>query len=216
MRRSLQSLVVILSFMILSPAYSQEGYFRDDFTGPSLKPELRINVEDKDRWTFVEGDYLMVVPKKREGGVTNYINFEGNLVENYNFSVKATSLPTHAGFATDISLGKDNDNWILLQLSISDLYPYVFVRYFKSLRGEVSSYEYKGGILEGINDISLSIQKKGIEYIGYFSVDGGNWITLGTHAFLNFDGKPGFGAYNRQQAPEAPVRFDYVEIRPID
>ncbi len=92
MRFSIQTGVLALGFISLSLAHAEEGYFRDDFTGSSLKPELSFLAEDKDRWTLIDNDYLMIIPRKYDGGTTNHINYQGNMPESYNFSVSIKSM----------------------------------------------------------------------------------------------------------------------------
>jgi len=214
MRLSILEGALALSLAISSQAQSQDSYFRDDFTGPSLKPELIFLAEDKDRWTLVENDYLMIIPRKYEGGTTNRLAYEGDIFENYSFTISAKSIPSHRYFTISMSISDGGDSYIGLWYYVGQFSRSVTFR--KQLKSEPSDYVYEDKVLKNANDLKLSIQKKGFEYIGYFSVDGANWISVGTHALLRYQGKPSFGTHNWKPGPEPHVRFDYVEIRPID
>ncbi len=205
-------------------AQSQDGYFRDDFTGTSLKPELSFLTEDKDRWTLVDNEYLMIVPRKNDASTTNHVVYNNVLHGDSNFSISAKNIPSHVYFVIYVDIFNDDENYLELSYyhqwdkgQIHDSGNYnKYISFTKNLKGEKSSYLYKNGVLGEVENLQLSIQKKGVEYVGYFSVDGGNWIDLGTHVLIDFKGNPGLGVYNSDNAPEAPVRIDYFEIRPID
>lgn len=224
MRLPMLAGALVLGLTMSSQAQTQDGYFRDDFTGTSLKPELSIVAEDKDRWTLVDNDYLLIVPRKNENTLTNRFTYKGNVVESYNFSISTKSMPTHAQFVIYVDIFEDEENYLELSFYhkwVTDRFGgngkySKHIEFTKNLKGEKSSYYYKDGVLGEMTNLHFSIQKKSVEYVGYFSVDGGNWIDLGTHVLINFKGNPGFGAYNSDSAPEAPVRIDYVEIRPLD
>ncbi len=67
----------------------------------------------------------------------------------------------------------------------------------------------------GISPFTFGLKKQGIEYTASWSLDGTSWSNVGTHLFLNLNGRePTFSTASWECCPpEVGVRFDFVEIR---
>ena len=214
--KGLKNILTGLSFTSLlvcsMQADSQNGNFRDDFIGEQKRPEWKIFDEDKDRYAFVENEYLLLLTKKPN---VNYFEYQEEiLADDYSIIVSVQDVPSepYQGFA--LSISQDDDNSLQLYVYVSSI-GYKYIHFTKELNGESSEYETDTiDRYNKVNSLSLRITKSGVEYTGAYSTDQSGWKDVGKHALLNFTGKPGFTAYNYKDAPESPVKVDYFEITP--
>ena len=204
------SLAPLLIFSM--QANSQNGEFRDDFIGEQKRPEWKILDEDKNRYAFVDNEFLLLLTKKPN---VNYFEYQEEiLADDYSIIVSVQDVPSepYQGFA--LSISQDDDNTLQLYM-YANASGYKYVVFNKKLNGENSEYETdRIDRNSKFNSFSLSISKKGVEYTGIYSTDQSGWKDVGKHVLLNFTGKPGFTAYNYKDAPESPVKVDYFEITP--
>lgn len=198
-------------------AEPQSKNFRDDFTGQKKRPEWRINLEDKDRYTFIDNEYLLLVTKKPF--VNQFIYDTTDLPENYEITIKVNEIPKEEYQGFNLSLHQDNKNNLKLYMHLYLLDNWR-VGFQKTLRDKKSQYKTRGKHIANTPNFSslmLRIRKKGIEYTGFYSIGGDAWEEVGKHVFLNLKGKPSFVPYNwSDDAPESPVKVDYFEIKELD
>ena len=215
------TLVNLFSLIIVStPGTAQQEsdvVFRDDFVGTSLNPRWQLIAPDEDRWTFVDGDYLLIVSSKAG---KNVMQFNGELPDDYEITVKAQTPPQHDDQVIRLILKKDNENNIRVGYHSGSEYRVSSTEVFfiKTLRGENSRIDKVVKKLSKNEQLYLKLSKRGVEYTGAYSTDGSTWIEIGTHIFLNLDGKPAFETYNLpngEKPPESGIRFDYFEIRQL-
>lgn len=199
--------------LVLAQASGEEEkdfFFRDDFTGTTLKPEWDILNEDPDRWTLYAGDYFLVVITRADERVKNELRFKKDLPNNFEATVKFISpFPGSEWDFVRLALIEDRKN--ALELLFSAYQPNI--EFKKYLRGEKSDFDM---VVERREEkpYFLKIVKSGIEYSGYYSLDGRTWTKIGTHIFLNLNGKVHIGAWG--SGPERGVKFDYFQIKEID
>ena len=188
-------------------------YIREDFTSETLVPELKIVNRDENRMAFVDGEYLMIVmhPSDR-----NVVTYEGTLPENFSATVKFMDIPA-----------KDNDQGVQILVGDSErgigVYAhrwsgqnYDFVCTFdKYLDGERSSFKRERAVSDP-PPLYLRIERRGIELLGYCS-DIPSWDQpLGPHVVIGDLNDIEVKARIWGEAPESPIRIDYIEIEELD
>jgi hypothetical protein len=88
------------------------------------------------------------------------------------------------------------------------------VRFSKYLRGDRSLF-HKRIVIQEDKPYLLKIVKSGIEYSGYFSLDGRTWTKVGMHMLFRLRGKLHIGAWTGT-SQERGVKFDFVQVKEID
>jgi hypothetical protein len=208
---SLISFLVLACIVPISVAQQQSNIvFRDDFTGKSLNPKWRLITPDKDRWTLIDGEYFMAVTTKPG---SNGMQFTGDLPQDYEVTIKVETPPQYPGQGVYLDLARGAENNVSVGYYV---YPYAGsaaskIFFNKTLKGKESQIEKVDNSIKD-KPLYLKLRKHGVEYTGAYSTNGSTWINVGTHVFLNLEGKLVFGGYNWQNAPESGIRFDYVEI----
>jgi hypothetical protein len=212
--------LIFIGVITVSSAQQQSNVvFRDDFVGKSLNPDWEIMEPDKDRWTFMDNQFLTIVTAKKG---TNAMQFNGALPDNYEVMLKIQTPPQYGNQIVSLSLSRDDSN----QVSI-EYYPKFDsnprfainpeVNFSKTLRGVFSPIPKEIKKLSQDMPLYLKLSKHGNEYIGAYSTDGSRWINIGNHIFIDLNGKPTFEAYNWptiwSKPPESGIRFDYFEIK---
>ncbi len=193
---------------------AEEVVFRDDFTGTSLRPEWTVLGNDADRWTLIDNEYLLIVMTNTEKGPKNEFEYDKPLPENCEIEVKFQTPPQQEGQVIRLRLTRDDKNFISLQYEGKDS-----ITWGKNVRDEWSAVAIKPGNLSG--PLFFKIKKKGVEYTGFYSLDGKGWSPTGTNIFPNLNGRPRISAYTYKQydmesfPPEDGIRVDYFEIRTI-
>jgi len=187
--------------------------FRDDFMGKSLRPEWEIRAKDPDRWSLIDNEYLLLVTYGPSA--KNIMTYTGELPQNYEITVKYQTTPELKGQVVALGLSGDSKNYLSVFYWM-DWGGYILASFGKNLAGEYSAYKQEIQIAHGAA-LFLKLSKKGIEYTGYYSLDGASWSNVGTHIFINLKGQPEVTVYNeRSGIPESGVRIDYFEIKKID
>jgi len=184
--------------------------FRDDFTGTTLRPEWQLLNEDADRWTFIDNDYLLFITTSTGQGRKNTLRYEEDLPENYAIVLKVVHPPASGDQDLQLEVWRDGKNGLVLWWTGSGA-----IGFDKHLRGERNRIEADTGRIARDKPLYLRLKKQGIEYTASWSLDGTSWSNVGTHLFLNLNGRePSFSTANfRYSPPEVGVRFDFVEIR---
>jgi hypothetical protein len=221
LRNVLISLFPLISIISQSAAQQQTNIvFRDDFISKELNPRWQIIQPDKDRWTFIDNQYLMIVTAKKGA---NAMQFNSTLPDNYEVILKIQTPPQDNNQIVSLSLSRDDSNNVHIDYSpeIVDMPHYGSgVKFSKTLKGERSPIHKEIERLSQNTPLYLKLSKLGIEYTGTYSTDGSRWINIGKHIFIDLNGKPTFEAYNWptiwSKPPEAGIRFDYFEIRKLD
>jgi hypothetical protein len=196
------------------PEKSTKVFFRDDFTGRSLRPEWVLQNADNDRFSLETG-HLVIISADKAKGIKNELIFSKDISENYEVTIKFTS---RLESDTDIrlSLYRDKDNFISLvrgrYTGYSEAHWLVFR---KSLRG--GSSELNKGFDQLPKEMYLKITKNNIEYTGYYSFDGITWSEIGQQFFKNLNGRPSLAIYNHKpNKPEVAVQIDYFEVKMLE
>ncbi len=195
---------------------SEAIFFRDDFTGTSLRPEWNLIGEDTERWAIVDNEYLLIIATNRskEGSIKNELVFAENMTQNYEIIVKIIA-SMESNTRIELKIKRDETNDITIRISKNN------INFIKNLNGE------KSGSIQNIGDLSgdmyIKISKKDIYYNGYYSLDGRTWSKIGSEQiFKNLNGKPIFTVYNDVSSiyygispPEVGIKIDFFEIRKI-
>lgn len=193
-------------------AFSQGVGFRDDFTGSDLRPEWAIVGENKDRWTLIDGEYLLIIT---DHPPSNVLIYQGNLPDNYGIVSKITAdlLGHNVVSHNSVSLGivENADNWIKLTAAGDTM------SFTKLLKGDRSDISKEIGAISG--DFWLQMVKEGVEFEAMYSFDGSTWTSMGKQFFIGLDGRPTVESWNHQRdgyqkIADTGVRVDYVEITP--
>lgn len=196
----------------------QKKNFRDDFTGQAKRPEWRIQQEDKDRYAFVEGNYLLLVTKKPD--VNRFVYDTANLPENFMATILVNEAPINVGQGFSLAIEQDNENILNLFMHVQsvDQERWAIV-YRKNLKGEKSEYAKKsvfGYVIPRNHSLQLGLRRQGVEYTGAYRIGDGAWQEIGSHVFLNLKGLLHFKAFNfTDGAPESPVKIDFFEIKEL-
>jgi hypothetical protein len=193
-----------------SGEHEERFVFRDDFTGTSLRPEWDLLNEDKDRWALFGGDYFLVVVTNDGERIKNELRFKKDLPEDFAIVLKFVSPDPHDEWFARLALVQDRENSLGLLFSgyLGKL------QFVKRLRGEKSKFERTIEVGEA-DPCFFKIVKRGIEYSGYYSLDGRTWTKVGTHIFLRLAGKVQIGAWTDSNR-ETGIKFDFVDISEID
>jgi hypothetical protein len=198
-----------------SPTEDKENIvFRDEFTGTSLRPEWRIDNEDKNRWSLVEDEHLLLITSYNKDLLRNKFFYTGELPQDYQIIVKIRAdlqrsrpYPHEPYNFAQLRIERDGKN--SLRFSVNGQRQAVFS---KLLEGEHSSIVQDIGQISG--NIYLQLVKQGTEYTASYSLDGKSWSKIGTQFFINLNGKPVLLAANSDEAVvETGVRIDYFEVK---
>ena len=81
--------------------------FRDDFVGKTLNPRWQIIAPDRDRYTLINGEYLLIVTSEKS---TNIIQYNDELPDDYEIVIKIQTPPQYLNQAVELLLVKDNEN----------------------------------------------------------------------------------------------------------
>jgi hypothetical protein len=87
-------------------------FFRDDFTGRSLRPEWVLQNADDDRFSLEKG-YLVIISADRVKGIKNELIFSQKTPENCEVIVKFNSRP-ESDVSIRLGLYRDKDNYLSL------------------------------------------------------------------------------------------------------
>jgi hypothetical protein len=191
----------------------ENSVFRDEFTGTSLRPEWKIDNEDKNRWALVDNDYLLLITNYNKDLVRNVFFYTGELPQDYELIIKLRAgLQHRSGYRGQYNFAQmriERDIKNSLHLSVNGEQKAVFS---KILEGERSSIEQEIGQISG--NIYLQIVKQGTDYTAFYSLDGKSWSKIGTQFFINLNGKAAFLAANSSEnIMETGVRIDYFEVK---
>jgi hypothetical protein len=85
-------------------------FFRDDFTGRSLRPEWVLQNADDDRFSLEKG-YLVIISADRVKGIKNELIFSQKTPENCEVIVKFNSRP-ESDVSIRLGLYRDKDNYL--------------------------------------------------------------------------------------------------------
>jgi hypothetical protein len=186
--------------------------FKDNFSGTQLQPKWNVLNEDTDRWTLVQGDYLLLVPTRSHShtvDVNRFVYRDSSLLPQYDVILKVKG-GVGDNVHVMLSIAKDDSNEIVMKYVGSDRF------YFSKIMGGTSSdYQSSHVDIKDDADFYLKISKRDVEYTGLFSRDGQTWSKVGLHAFLRLDGLPTFGAFLLGTSPERPTKIDYFEIQDV-
>lgn len=209
-----------LSFVLINLAVltaevkaAEDVIFRDDFMGKTLSPEWEISAKDPKRMSLIDNEYLLLVTYGPSA--KNIMVYKGELPENYEITLKIQTTPELSRQSSFLGIEADNKNslWVFYYINAGG---YQKAKFGKNLMGEWSEFAGDISIARG-KTLFLKLGKKGIEYTGYYSLDGSSWTRIGTHVFLNLKGKPQFLVKNDDKGkPESGIRIDYFEIKKID
>jgi hypothetical protein len=191
-------------------------FFRDDFTGSSLRPEWVLQNADNDRFSLEKG-YLVIISADKEKGIKNELVFSQKIPENCEVIVKFNSR-LESSVAIRLGLYRDKDNYLsLIRRRLTGLVlggQSNGLIFSKSLRGESS--EIWKALEQPPKEMYLKITNNSFEYTGYYSFDGTTWSEIGQQFFRNLNGRPSLAVYNWKDSPEVAVQFDYFEIKSLE
>jgi hypothetical protein len=204
--------LVSLASLFFSAGVSAEVIFRDDFTGSSVRPEWEIVGEDPDRITL-DGEHFLLLTTTESRGLC----YKGGLPQEYSIESKIIS-PPQDGTTVGLYLIESQENSVKLEFYQKSIFRRTYtVRFAKSLKGKESEYQEDVSFTEAEwppEKNLLRINKSGIDYRGYFKIEGKAGQVGREQVFLNFtEKKVCLLARNHQDGvPEVPVKFDYFEI----
>jgi beta-xylosidase len=189
-------------------------FFRDDFTGRSLRPEWTLQNADNDRFSLETG-HLVIISADGEKGIKNELIFSKEIPANCEIIVKVNSR-LESDTSIRLHLSRDKDNYLSLtrlrQMGYSDGHHLIFM---KSLKGERSEITKKFSQLP--REVYLKIMNNNLEYTAHYSFDGTTWTEIGQQYFKALKGRPSLAVYNHKpKVPEVAVQFDYFEIRMLE
>jgi hypothetical protein len=193
----------------------EDVIFRDDFMGKALRPEWEVRAKDPNRMALIDNEYLLLVTYGPDSSAKNRMVYKGDLPESYEITLKIEATPELRYQGVSLGITQDGKNYLVNYYFINNIT--VARAYFgKNLMGEWSEYKNNTDLPRG-KLLFLKLEKKGIEYTGYYSPDGASWSKIGTHVFINLKGRPYFIVYNtKKKVPETGIRIDYFEIRKIN
>jgi hypothetical protein len=223
-KESIPIIFLVLFFTVVFGLAQQDATieFRDDFIGKSLNPKWQIIAPDKDRWTLIDNQYLMIVTAKKG---MNAMQFNGVLPDNYEVILKIQTPPQNDNQIVSLSLSRDDSNNVRIAYypEVRDLGAHAAsrpeVNFSKTLKGVYSPIPKSITKLSQEMPLYLKLSKHGVEYSGAYSTDASRWTNIGSHVFIDLNGKPTFEAYNWpttwSNPPESGIRFDYFELKEL-
>ena len=222
---------------------SDNIYFEERFDGEALPPAWQLNTPDPLRWKYqVDTNTLLIVTQKgsvRGADQSLKNQFVLNKVipeDNVEVIVKASIQIQGQQNSLSFVLWEDDDNY--LEIGFKGFKHGYNVRrspfFTKELQGQRNKIEAatKGhGGVQAPEIVYLKIDRRGNKYSGYYAygndsvettLDTLEWVEIGTHAWIDFKGRPALWAdngtgthYGSGASPEVPAEFDYVLIRKL-
>jgi len=220
----------------LKPVLSGErAFFLDGFGGSELDSKWKIIEEDRKKWTLQSSPpSLLIVTQKgsiweSRKNLKNQFVLERNLPgTNFEIIVKATLLIQDVGNSLSVSIFKDDDDFLEIGYCAQPWGQNLRrVPHFTKeedgrripLIGENRGYT----AAEAPETFYLRIQRDGNQFNGYYSfvvnkapdnIDDIRWTKIGTHVWINFDGRLALWADNGDGPTEVGAQFSFVLIRP--
>ena len=176
-------------------------YFREDFTGEAISPELEILNRDPERMALVEGEHLLVVTHRE---IRNVVSYDGPLPENFSVVVRFEDAPPRNYQYVGVDVGEEGR-------AVSILFGGDYCHFVKELGEEKSRYESYASLSA---PIYLTLVKSGIKISGSCSNSPTGSEPIGEHVVIGLTGPVRVRAYNSEaNAPESPIRIDWIEIQ---
>ena len=222
--------VATMIFGIPNSASSQEDLsYVDEFKGSSLSPAFQIVNQDSARF-HLGSDTLWIVTHER---FKNVVTYADNIPENFDVTVRVEEPMLHANQIVLMRIGTPENNvrigaYLGFEATAGPSVPTLGLRNSsrgrgeavtfyarKTLQGEDSAqldYDFEG--LKG-KPFYLRILKNGVEFETLFSHNGTQWGSLGKQVMIDAPTEISFEAYNTDNAPETPVKFDYFSIKDL-
>jgi len=183
--------------------------FRDEFDSNLLHPLWYWVREDSTHWSLTDNPGYLRITTQTGGMFTNDQN--NILLANapngdFQITTMVTIAPTQNFQHAALQVYQDDDNYVQLNRAYAN--------------GDTLNFDLEvGGIVTNIQtsvaepDLFLRITKHGLNYYGYYSLDGVTWTMAGNHT-ANFSPiSVGVGAANNLSGvPEIPADFDFLLI----
>jgi hypothetical protein len=190
---------------------------RDDFDGPSLASEWWWRHENTDNWSLTARPGFLRIWS--QAGAVWQENLLLRGAPNGDFAVATRVLfePVSNFQFAGLVLYEDDENYLLLGRGYCDLGP-------PTCAGNAIYFgHYQGGQPVGSNyakptasldEAYLRVIRVGTTYFGYYSADGQDWFTIGTHTLATGNlSAVGVGVGQDESSAHLTADFDFVEMR---
>lgn len=199
--------------------------FQDQFERAELGQDYEIFESDPNRLALNEGKLLIVATKPLKNLVYTSKTPSGDFV-----ATVAVSMQITYGNQPGLYYWVDENNYLVIA-PFGQCCPSArrAPRFTKMVNGQENTIEADTGGLTikkfGTRDISgyatqpelwyLQLERTGVKYTGRISVDGKEWIDIGTHTVLQKGGRLGFSALSGGEIENA-AEFDNFEVKGVE
>jgi len=201
---------------VAAPSY--DYIWEDNFDGFPLHPLWSWVREDPTHWSLIDRPGFLRITTQRgflygSGGDAKNLLLQSAPVRDFEIRTRVFFTPTANFHFAGLLIYDDDDNCILLNRGFCSFH-FGSGIYFDS---EVSGSTTTISTTASITDTYLRIEKAGAVYTAYYSPDGSNWTTLGSHTNNNLaPSKIGLVAADNNPpelwAPEILADFDFFQL----
>jgi len=191
--------------------------FEEKFERDNLGEDYNVLESDPNRLTVGDGKLLIVATHPAKNIVLAQKTFPGDFVATVVMNMQVT-VKNRGGMYYWI----DDQNYLFLGIHGScchDRRRPIFEKLVSGQRNIIEPDQYKvkkignrniAGFASQAEVWYLQLERTGVKYTGRASVDGKEWLDIGTHTVLQKNGKLGFGANSGRENENAAEFDDFV------
>ena len=215
--------------------------FIDDFTSPRLGSEWQIIERDDRMWAIQPDESSLLIVTQKGSIWGEAANLKNQFVldvdlprEDFEVIVKGSIQIQNQQNLMSVALFQDDNNFLEIGYwgdpSVGyGVFPTLIFAKETDAQRNVIVDRRASGPTESPETVFLRIERIGNQYSGYYSfvdarppamLDDIRWTKIGTHAWINFEGRLSLwadnsntGLYGGGDPPEVAVEFDFVAIR---
>jgi beta-xylosidase len=184
----------------------------DNFNTPTLSEHWSWIGEDTTHWSLTSRPGFMQITTSRESGGLTPINLLVQNIPATNFSIETGVIfaPQQDFHFAGLVIWRDGNNF--LKLGRAYYSPSGDGLYFdRKENGEWGETDFPTDVtVSGNEEVHLRLIRQGVVYSGYVSMNGQDWILLGSHTIGFTPTHIGlWTSVGLQDVPEIPADFDY-------
>jgi beta-xylosidase len=191
--------------------------FRDDFSGPTLDSAWSWLNEVPTEWSLTaRPGFLRILTNDLAEGTQNLL-VQSIPVADFEVRTRVLFEPSHNYQKAGLVLWQDADNYLWFGRMYCDAEPPVCVGngiYFDFLDGGTPGGGNFGTTTSSQDEAYLRMVRQGSTYTGYYSEDGVNWTSIGSHTPSGSVALWGIGLTAGADSQDAriPADFDFFEL----
>jgi beta-xylosidase len=214
--------LILLAYSSVSataPTLAPGVTWTDEFDSPSLDPRWSWIREDPEHWDLSQRPGFLRIYSEA-GSLYQTSNDGTNLlvrtapIGDFEIETRVLFTPTSNIQTAGLLVYEDDDNYLALIRAYCGFIPQCkgnAIYFDQEEQGQTIGSNFVMTITTS-SEAYLRVLRQGTVYTGYVSVDGLDWLTVGTHTVVSglVPSQVGLYAYNGDfVAPEIPADFDY-------